>query len=55
MASSEAYDYGTMMRKVRREGGLMAYFGTRDARELEEKIAQGDEKAHEFKRENQEK
>lgn len=45
MASSGDYDYGSMMRKVRRQGGLMAYFGTTDAREVEEKIAQGDERA----------
>ncbi|NLJ34101.1 MAG: butyrate kinase [Firmicutes bacterium] len=45
MASSPEYDYKKMMRKVRRQGGLMAYFGTTDAREVEKMIAEGDKKA----------
>lgn len=45
MATSPDCDYDKMMRKVRREGGLMAYFGTTDARIVEEKVREGDERA----------
>lgn len=45
MATSGEYDYQAMMKKVQRQGGLMAHFGTSDAREIEKRIAGGDEKA----------
>lgn len=45
MATSSDYNYEKMMRKVRRNGGLMAYFKTTDAKIIEEKIEAGDEKA----------
>jgi len=45
MATSGEYDNKTMMKKVQRQGGLMAYFGTSDTRMVEEKINAGDEYA----------
>ncbi len=45
MATSGEYDYKAMMKKVQRQGGLTAYFGTSDTRVVEEKIAAGDEQA----------
>lgn len=45
MATSPEYDYKKMMKKVKSQGGLLAYCGTTDAREIEKKIAAGDKKA----------
>ncbi|MCK9216690.1 MAG: butyrate kinase [Firmicutes bacterium] len=45
MATSPEYDYKKMMKKVRRYGGLNAYFGTTDAKEIESRIVNGDDKA----------
>jgi butyrate kinase len=45
MATSGDYDYKAMMKKVQRQGGLMAYFGTSDTRVVEEKINAGDDYA----------
>ncbi len=45
MATSPQYNYRKMMAKVRRQGGLNAYFATTDAREVEKKIKEGDQKA----------
>ncbi|NMA55237.1 MAG: butyrate kinase [Firmicutes bacterium] len=45
MATSPDYDYKRLMNKVRTQGGLMAYFGTTDARKVEAKVKAGDEKA----------
>ena len=45
MATSGEYDYRSMMKKVQRQGGLMAYFGTSDTRVVEEKIKAGDDQA----------
>ena len=45
MATSGKYDYKSMMKKVRTRGGLMAYFNTTDAREIEDRVKDGDEKA----------
>ncbi|NLJ80631.1 MAG: butyrate kinase [Firmicutes bacterium] len=45
MATAPGYDCKKMMTKVKRFGGLMAYFGTTDAREVEAKIKSGDKKA----------
>ncbi len=45
MATSPEYDYKKMMKKVRRYGGLMGYFGTTDAREVEKMVKAGDKKA----------
>lgn len=41
---SGEYDKKGFFKHIQREGGLIAYFGTADTREVEEKIAQGDEK-----------
>jgi butyrate kinase len=45
MATSGKYDYNSLMKKVKSQGGLMSYFGTANAKEVEEMIAAGDEKA----------
>ena len=45
MATSGEYDYKSMMKKVQRQGGLMAYFGTSDTRIVEDKITAGDDYA----------
>ncbi len=45
MATSPGEDYKKMMKRVRSQGGLQAYFGTTDAREIEKLIEAGDEKA----------
>lgn len=45
MATSSEYDYKSMMKKVQRQGGLMAHFGTSDTRIIEEKIKAGDDRA----------
>lgn len=45
MATSGQEDYKSLMKKVRTQGGLMGYFGVTDARIIQEKAEQGDEKA----------
>ncbi len=45
MATSGEYDYRAMMKKVQRQGGLMAYFGTSDTRDIEAMIQDGNENA----------
>lgn len=45
MATSEEYDYKKAMKKIKAKAGLNAYFGTTDARTIEKKIADGDERA----------
>ncbi|NLM15085.1 MAG: butyrate kinase [Clostridiaceae bacterium] len=45
MATSGAYNYKEMMEKVQRQGGLKAYFGTSDTRQVEARISQGDDYA----------
>lgn len=40
-----AHTYRSMMKLVKSQGGLMAHLGTTDSREVQERIAQGDEKA----------
>jgi butyrate kinase len=45
MATSGEYDTKAMMKKVQRQGGLMAYFGTSDTRTVEGKINAGDDNA----------
>lgn len=42
MATSGEFDYKSMMKKVQRQGGLMAYFGTADTRKVEAMIQDGD-------------
>ena len=42
---SGKYDRNTMRKKLRGNGGIRAYLNTVDAREVEERIANGDEKA----------
>lgn len=39
------YTYHTMMKQVKSQGGLMAHLGTTDSREVERRIANGDEHA----------
>ena len=39
------HTYGSMMKLVKRQGGLMAHLGTTDAREVEKRIEAGDEHA----------
>ncbi len=39
------YTYEEMITKITRKGGLLAHLGTNDAREVERRIAQGDERA----------
>ncbi|WP_236838487.1 butyrate kinase [Caldalkalibacillus salinus] len=43
--SGEHYS-GEVMKKLVGQGGLVGYLGTNDAREVEKRIEQGDEKAH---------
>jgi butyrate kinase len=45
MATSGKYDYKSLMKKVKSQGGLISYFGTSNAREVEQMIDAGDEKA----------
>lgn len=45
MATSGEYDYHSLMKKVQRNGGLMAHLGTDDVRGVEKMITSGDEKA----------
>ena len=44
MAMDGGYDYKGFMKKVKTQGGLMAYFGVNDLRVIEERINQGDER-----------
>lgn len=45
MAFSGKYDAATLKKKITREGGLVGYLNTNDARDVEKLIEQGDEKA----------
>jgi butyrate kinase len=45
MATSGLYDKKSMMKIVKNKGGLVAYFGVNDARDVEKMIAGGDGKA----------
>lgn len=45
MCFSEKYTLQEMKKKITGKGGLVAYLGTTDAREVEKKISEGDEKA----------
>lgn len=45
LAFSGQYAYEALFRRFTREGGLLAHLGTNDAREVEQRIAQGDERA----------
>lgn len=45
MAYSGQYSYDDLLRLVTRQGGLVAHLGTNDAREVEGRIANGDERA----------
>jgi butyrate kinase len=46
MAYSGQYTYDELFRVVTRRGGLLAHLGTNDAREVERRIAAGDDHAH---------
>lgn len=48
MATSGEYTYDSLMKKVRSNGGIMAYFGTNDALEFENMAIGGNEKAMEL-------
>lgn len=45
MAASGAYDYKAMMKKVQRQGGMTAHFGTSDIRAVQKLMDEGDAKA----------
>lgn len=45
MCYEEGKNYNTMMKLVKRQGGLMAHLGTTDSRDVEKMIADGDEHA----------
>ncbi|MGI6362001.1 MAG: butyrate kinase [Bacillota bacterium] len=45
MITSKEYNYKTFMSKIKNEAGLQGWLGTKDAREVEKRIAGGDEKA----------
>ena len=45
MATSGAYDYKSMMKKVQRQGGMTAHFGTSDIRAVQKLMDDGDAKA----------
>lgn len=45
IATSGEYTYQSLMKRVKNKGGVMAYFGINDTRELEALINNGDEKA----------
>ena len=45
MAFNGQYDCGSMMKKVKNNSGLYAHLGTKDAREIEKRIADGDKHA----------
>ncbi|MGI5892382.1 MAG: butyrate kinase [Bacillota bacterium] len=42
---NQGFDIKTYMHKIKRECGFKAHFGTMDAREIEDRIAKGDERA----------
>lgn len=42
---SGKYDRKAMMKHIQRSGGLIAYFGSADTRQIEQKVLDGDEKA----------
>jgi butyrate kinase len=45
LAFSGKYTYEELFRRFTRQGGLLAHLGTNDAREVQRRIAQGDEQA----------
>ena len=45
MATQDGVTFPEMMRRMQRKGGLMDWFGTSDAREIERRIHEGDGKA----------
>ncbi|WP_350344689.1 butyrate kinase [Proteinivorax tanatarense] len=45
LAFSGKYDLATIKKKITREGGLVGYLGTNDARDVEKMIVDGDKKA----------
>ena len=45
IAMSGEYTYKSIMKRIKNQGGVMAYFGINDTRELESLIREGDEKA----------
>ena len=45
MAAAPGVTYADMMRKMRTQGGLAAWFGTADAREVERRVREGDSRA----------
>ncbi len=45
LAFSRQYTYEELFRRFTRQGGLLAHLGTNDAREVEERIASGDDHA----------
>jgi len=45
LAFSGQYTYQELFRRFTRQGGLLAHLGTNDAREVEERVARGDEHA----------
>ena len=45
LAFSGHYTYEGLFRRFTREGGLLAHLGTNDAREVEQRIARGDDRA----------
>jgi butyrate kinase len=45
MATQPDQDYKSIVKKLRNQGGLVSYFGTNDARKVQEKIEAGDEYA----------
>lgn len=45
MCYTDGMTYDTMMKKVKRQGGLMAHLGTTDCQAVEARIAAGDEQA----------
>ena len=45
MCYEEGNDYNSMMKLVKRKGGLVAHLGTTDGREVERRISEGDEHA----------
>jgi butyrate kinase len=45
LAFSGRYTYEELFRRFTRQGGLLAHLGTNDAREVEQRIQQGDERA----------
>jgi butyrate kinase len=47
LATSGRYEPKALLKRLVREGGLLAYLGTNDAVEIEKRMAAGDEKARE--------